>query len=109
MSANHYTYRITWSPQDQEFVATAAEFPHLSWLEGDPGAALTGLVRLIDEVLEDMRATGEAPPVPLADRPYSGKFNVRVPSSLHRELAIAAAEQGISLNRLVSDRLAHAG
>ncbi len=31
----------------------------------------------------------------------SGKFNVRVPKDLHRELARKAAEQGVSLNQLV--------
>lgn len=45
-------------------------------------------------------------PDSLADRSYSGKFNVRIPESLHRELAIAAAEQGVSRNRVASDRLA---
>ncbi|MCP3887532.1 MAG: toxin-antitoxin system HicB family antitoxin, partial [Desulfobulbaceae bacterium] len=38
---------------------------------------------------------------------FSGRFNVRVPESLHRQLVMAAAEEGVSLNRLVSDRLAH--
>ena len=46
-------------------------------------------------------------PVPIGERRFSGKFNVRVPESLHRELALAAAEERVSLNRLVSDRLAH--
>jgi antitoxin HicB len=31
----------------------------------------------------------------------SGKFNVRVPKDLHRELARKAAEQGVSLNQLI--------
>ena len=38
----------------------------------------------------------------MADRTYSGKFMVRVPPETHRALAIRAAEQGVSLNRLVS-------
>lgn len=107
MGAQHYSYRVTWSPDDNEYVATVLEFPSLSWLEEDPREALSELVALVGRVLDDIKATGETPPEPLADRRYSGKFNVRVPESLHRELAIAAAEQGVSLNRLVSDRLAH--
>ncbi len=31
---------------------------------------------------------------------------VRVPREIHRKLALSAAEQGVSLNRLVSNRLA---
>ena len=32
IDVSHYTYRVTWSAEDGEFVATAAEFPSLSWL-----------------------------------------------------------------------------
>jgi predicted HicB family RNase H-like nuclease len=103
----HYTYRVSWSGEDGEYVATVVEFPSLSWLHQDQAKALRGLVNLVNEVVADLEATGEPIPEPIADRRYSGKFNVRVPESLHRELALAAAEQGISLNRLISDRLAH--
>ena len=103
----HYTYRVSWSSEDGEYVATVGEFPSLSWLHADQGEALQGLVDLVDEVVADMEAAGEQIPEAMADRRYSGKFNVRVPESLHRELALAAAEEGVSLNRLVSDRLAH--
>ena len=30
--ATHYTYRVAWSVEDGEHVATVAEFPSLSWL-----------------------------------------------------------------------------
>jgi predicted HicB family RNase H-like nuclease len=50
--------------------------------------------------------SGEAVPVPLAERRYSGEFRVRIPPQLHRHLATEAVEQGISLNRLASAKLA---
>jgi dihydrofolate reductase len=50
---------------------------------------------------------GEVPPAPLTDRTYSGIFKVRVPALVHRNLVIEAAEAGVSLNRLVSAKLAH--
>lgn len=103
----HYTYRVSWSGEDGEFIATVAEFPSLSWLHPDQGKALSGLVKLVDEIVADLEEAGESIPDPIADRRFSGKFNVRIPESLHRELALAAAEEGVSLNRLVSDRLAH--
>ena len=80
MPNDHYTYRVTWSPDDQEFVATCAEFPSLSWLEPDDIDALRGIKKLVAEVAEDMRANGEAVPEPLADRKYSGRFVVRTTS-----------------------------
>ena len=36
---------------------------------------------------------------------YSGKFNVRVPSKLHADIARAASAHGKSLNQWVSDTL----
>jgi predicted HicB family RNase H-like nuclease len=44
-------------------------------------------------------------PEPIAIKKYSGKFMVRIPPDLHRRLTIEAAEAGVSLNRLASDKL----
>ena len=52
----HYTYRVAWSVEDEEHVATVAEFPSLSWLAPTPEEALTGLVELVRNVIEDMVA-----------------------------------------------------
>ena len=52
-----------------------------------------------------MESTGESPPVPISGKSYSGKFVVRIPPEVHRALALKAAEEGISLNRLVSAKL----
>lgn len=103
--SDHYTYRVTWSVEDQEHVGLCAEFPSLSWLAASPHEALAGIRALVKEVLEDMAGSGEQAPAPLADRKYSGKFVVRVPPEMHRALSLAAAEEGVSLNRLVNARL----
>jgi len=105
-ATDHYTYRISWSDEDQEFVATCAEFPSLSHLAGSQIAAIEGLRALVVDVVADMGSTGETPPEPLAERRFSGEFVTRVPGELHRLLAIEAAEAGVSLNRLVSCKLA---
>jgi predicted HicB family RNase H-like nuclease len=102
---DRYTYRISWSEDDDEYVGSCAEFPSMSHLAPDSGAALAGIQSLVRDVVEDMRTRGEAVPEPLASRTYSGHFVTRVPRELHRRLAIEAAEQGVSLNRLVTMRL----
>lgn len=104
----HYTYRISWSADDAEYVATCAEFPSLSWLAGSQVEALQGLEQLLRDVLTDMAAAGEPVPQPFAERKYSGKFNLRVGENLHRELAIHAAEDGLSLNQFVIRKLTSA-
>lgn len=106
--ATHYTYRVAWSAEDGEHVATVAEFPSLSWLAPSPVEALAGLSDIVRDALADLAASGEPVPEPLSERSYSGRFVVRVPSEVHRRLALEAAEQHVSLNRLVSDRLARA-
>ena len=106
MRTDHYTYRVTWSPEDGECVGLCAEFPSLSWLAATAEEAFSGIRRVVREVIEDMHANAETPPAPLADRAYSGRFLVRVPPEIHRALVLRAAEEGVSLNRLVSARLA---
>ena len=106
MNPDHYTYRVIWSAEDEEFVGLCSEFPSLSWLEPTPEEAFSGIRRLVAEIIEDMLEDGETPPEPIADRTYSGNFMVRVPPETHRALALRAAEEGVSLNRLVSARLA---
>ena len=105
---SRYTYRVTWSVEDGEFVATCAEFPSLSWLADSQPAALQGLVDLVNDTVADLLAEDEAIPEPLSQRCYSGKFNLRVGESLHRRLAIQAAEERLSLNQYVVQRLSEA-
>jgi predicted HicB family RNase H-like nuclease len=105
MPAEHYTYRVSWSPADAEFVATCVEFPSLSWLAANEVAALRGITKLVHDVVADMKASGETVPVPIADQSFSGKFMVRLPPELHRRLAIEAAESKVSLNRYVNYKL----
>lgn len=102
---SHYTYRVTWSAEDGEYVGLVAEFPSLSWLDADQIGALRGIRDVVEEVVAEMERSGEAPPTPFAERRYSGEFKLRIPPELHRALVIKAAEENVSLNRLVSSRL----
>jgi predicted HicB family RNase H-like nuclease len=104
-TVDRYTYRVTWSEEDQEYVGLCAEFPSLSWLDGTPEEALKGIRSVVRKVLADLKRNEEPVPEPISTRSYSGKFMVRVPPEVHRILAIQAAESGVSLNRLVSSKL----
>jgi predicted HicB family RNase H-like nuclease len=106
MTIEHYTYRVTWSAEDDEHVGLCTEFPSLSWLAATPEAALKGIRRVVAESVADMQAAGDHIPTPLAEKHYSGEFRVRIPPHLHRALALQAAENGVSLNRLASAKLA---
>jgi predicted HicB family RNase H-like nuclease len=106
MKTDHYTYRVTWSPEDSEYLGLCIEFPSLSWLATSPEKALSGIRKVTAEAVADMQASHEPIPVPLAEKHYSGEFKIRIPPPLHRSLAMEAAEQGVSLNRLASAKLA---
>jgi len=102
---DRYTYRVTWSEDDHEYVGLCAEFPSLSWIAKNQGAALRGIRNLVAECIQDLKDRGENIPEPICCRRYSGKFMVRVPPDVHRDLALKAAESGVSLNRLASSKL----
>jgi len=104
-ASDKFTYRVTWSEEDQEYVGLCAEFPSLSWLDSTQENALSGIRKLVRRCVADMKKNNEEIPAPFSMRTFSGKFMVRVPPDTHRRLAIQAAESGVSLNRLVSSKL----
>jgi predicted HicB family RNase H-like nuclease len=57
----------------------------------------------IDDYLEFCEQRGEAP-----DKPFSGRFMLRLPPELHRKLFVQARREGKSLNQLIAERLAAA-
>ena len=99
-----------------------AETPGLTWVEannaiygpGGPFARLfprakeriafakTAESRDIDALLDSLPEPAVGP----QRREYSGKFNVRLPKSLHAALAREAEAEAVSLNQLVLAKLA---
>ena len=68
MNIDHYTYCLTWSPEDGEHVGLCAELPSLSWLAPTQQAALSGIRQLVAETIGDMQANDEIVPEPLAEK-----------------------------------------
>lgn len=59
-----HAYAVHWSAEDQEFVATCAAFPSLSWLAPKPDRALLGVRNLVRSALADLSEEGQQPPAP---------------------------------------------
>jgi predicted HicB family RNase H-like nuclease len=57
----------------------------------------------VEDYLEFCAERGETP-----EKPFSGKFVVRVNPDLHRKAALLARQKGISLNKVVTDALEEA-
>ena len=100
-----YTYRVIWSEDDNEHIGLCAEFPSLSHLDKDMIKSLKGIKSLVSNVIKDMQKNNEKIPAPLSKKQYSGKFMMRVTPDKHKELAILAAEQNVSLNRYISSKI----
>ncbi|WP_240474431.1 type II toxin-antitoxin system HicB family antitoxin [Intrasporangium chromatireducens] len=101
----HYTYRVAWSVEDGEFVATVAEFLSLSWSAPSQVEALQALEAVLADVVADMQEQGEDVADPISERSYSGKLNPRLGEKLHREVALRAAEENLSINQWVVRKL----
>ena len=102
---DRYTYRVTWSEEDGMYIGLCAEFSLLSHLADTPEEAFTGIRDLVAFCVGDLRKEGAPIPEPLSVRSYSGVITLRVPPETHRALAMDAAEAGVSMNRLATERL----
>ena len=63
LANDRYTYQVTWSEEDQEYLGLCAEFPSLSWLAATPEQAFEGIRTVVANVVSDMQSTGEVVPV----------------------------------------------
>ena len=103
--AELYNYSVRWSEEDGVFVGRVAEFPSLAAHGPTLEAALREIKFVVSDVLAELGESGEPIPEPFSKRKFSGRFVVRVPEALHRELAIRASGEGVSLNQLVNSKL----
>jgi predicted HicB family RNase H-like nuclease len=94
---------ITWVEANNAIYGPGGPFARLFPKAKDRAAfAKTKESRQIDQLIDSL-------PEPAAEpqrREYSGRFNVRVPKSLHAALASEAETEGVSLNQLVVAKLA---
>jgi predicted HicB family RNase H-like nuclease len=100
-----YSYKVVWSQEDGEHVGLCAEFPSLSYLNKDMVKSLKGIQKLVSDIIIDMKKNKEEVPEPLSKKQFSGKFVIRIPPEKHRQLAMQALEQGVSLNRYACSKL----
>jgi antitoxin HicB len=76
------------------------------------GETLEEAMKMIEEArqlwLESVYEDGVDIPLPRSEDEYSGKFNVRLPKSLHKKLDGLAVHEGVSLNQYLVATLSHA-
>jgi len=102
-----YTRELTPEPEGGWFVRIR-ELPGCMSQGDNPEEALRMIEDALRGWLEVSLEDGETIPEPRTEEEYSGKFVVRVPRSLHRQLVEEAEREGVSLNQLVNVALASA-
>jgi len=100
-----YTYRVEWSEADQVHVAHCLEFPSLMAHGNTAEKALAEIESVVAASIEWMQEDGEKIPEPFGTKKYKGNLTLRIPSDLHRSIAIRAAEEGVSINQYVLSKL----
>jgi predicted HicB family RNase H-like nuclease len=103
---NRYTYRAEWSPGTGEYVGRCLEFPSLSRWAATMQEAIAFIEQAVDEHIVERREEGFDVPEPITERQYSGRFLVRTSPALHARLTVEAAEQNVSMNQWVVQKLA---
>lgn len=104
---NHYTYRVEWAPEQGQYVGRCIELRFLSHWASTLQEAIAGVEHAVDEHIAEREAAGDDVPAPLTEQQYSGRFVVRTSPALHARLTIEAAEQGVSMNQWVVQKLAN--
>lgn len=106
--AEPFPYRIIirWSDEDSSYIAEVPELPGCMADGSTSEAAIKEARKVARLWMEVAKREKREIPRPIDQRRYSGKFLVRVPPDLHRELDFEAKTQKVSLNRLIALKLA---
>lgn len=71
------------------------------------GTNAKGLRKAFEAAIDDYLAMCEAEGIE-PEKPFKGSLNIRLGSALHRQVALAAARQHVSVNKFITDTLANA-
>lgn len=96
-----YLGTVNYSANDKVFYGKLEGINDLVNFEADNVSDLeAGFEEAVNDYLETCKELGKTP-----EKTYKGVFNVRVPSSIHKNIAMLAAKKGLKLNDLVNQSL----
>ena len=101
MKYKGYEAKIEYDDEDRLFVGRVINTKDVIAFDGTSVEELEQSFQVvIEEYLEDCQAMGKEP-----DKPFSGRFNLRISPELHRKIALLANKQNVSLNTFVEQIL----
>lgn len=93
---------------DDDWVATVEELPGCVARGATPDDAVRRVDESMREWIADARAKGQEVPKPRSLASHSGRLHLRMPQTLHAELARAAEREDVSLNQFIISSLSSA-
>lgn len=103
---HRYSFRLKYSTEDQGYIATLPQFPGLSAFGESPEEAIAEAQQALQLFLESYKEQNRELPEPDTLHHYSGQLRLRMPKSLHQDLAERADEEGTSINTLIIQYIA---
>ena len=97
-----YTRMLVPDPEDGGFVAEVLELPGCLSQGDTPEEAYANLEEAMAGWIAVSLEAGHAIPEPIGASEYSGRFALRISSELHRQAALRAMREGISLNQWIA-------
>jgi antitoxin HicB len=91
---------------DADWVATIDALPGCSARGSSPDEALERVATAVTGWVDAARQEGKEVPEPKTAQSHSGRLLLRMPQTLHAELARAAERERVSLNQFITDALA---
>jgi len=96
---------IEWSEEDGCFVGSAPPLVGQCCHGKTEADVATQLAAIVDDLVQDVLDGKMPAPKGESGKSYSGKFVVRIPTALHKKIALKAQARGESLNQYVSEVL----
>ena len=100
-----YTYRVEWSEEDQVHLGSCLEFFSLKAHGKTPEEALKQIRKVVKETIIWMKEEKETIPEPFGLKPFKGNLTLRTSPALHRQLAVEAAQQQVSINQYILQKI----
>ncbi|MBF0207858.1 MAG: type II toxin-antitoxin system HicB family antitoxin [Oligoflexia bacterium] len=102
---DRYAYQIEYSEEDKIYISRCAELPDLLAHGKTDIDALKEIKVVVGETLKWMEEEGEDFPEPLSHHKYSGELRIRMSQEKHRQVALKAKLQGVSMNQYILSRI----
>jgi len=104
LNYNGYIGHVEFDDENEIFVGEVINMKDVITFQSKTAHGLKrAFIDSIEDYIEFCHKRNEDP-----ERPFSGKFNLRISPELHREAYIAAKISGLSLNTWVSNVMQHA-